>query len=59
MLPVPELSCVSLEWADTDAGKFGVTGVLGVLAPSLRTSMLESWLLVKRNLDWKMRAISI
>jgi len=40
LLPFPELRCVSLEWADADAGKFGVNGVRGVFTPSLKMSML-------------------
>jgi RecA/RadA recombinase len=51
--PLPELSCVSLECVDVVAGsgKLGVKGVRGVFAPSLKMSMLESWLFVKRIFD--------
>ena len=41
----PEFSCVSLECAETETGKFcviGVAGVRGVFIPSLKMSMLES-----------------
>ena len=37
----------------------GVRGVLGVFTPSLKMSMLESWLLVKRIFDWRKRNFKI